>query len=159
MAIYMNFDGIPGDVTETSHSTWIELSSFQWGVGRAISSPVGSSAERESTAPSISEVVVTKDNDIASGKLMQEALSGHGKTVKIDFTRTDKGQQDVYLTLELTNTIISGYSHSSAGADRPTESLSLNFTKVQFSTKQMAPDGSVGQPDHVIYDLATAQTS
>jgi type VI secretion system secreted protein Hcp len=159
MAIYMNFTGIPGDVTEPAHTTWIELNSFQWGVGRAISSPVGSSAERESTAPSISEVVVTKDNDIASGKLMQEALTGQGQTVQIDFTRTNKGQQDVYLTLTLTNTIISGYSHTAAGADRPTESLSLNFTKVQFSTKQMAPDGSVGQPDHVIFDLSTAQTS
>ena len=158
MAIYMNFDGIQGDVTETKHSTWIELHSFQWGVGRGISSPVGSSAERESTAPSISEVVVSKDNDVSTGKLMQEALSGHGKTVKIDFTRTYKDQQEIYLSLELTNTIISGYSHSSA-SDRPTESLSLNFTKVQFSTKQMKPDGTPGDPDHVTYDLSTAKTS
>jgi type VI secretion system secreted protein Hcp len=158
MAIYMNFDGIQGDVTETSHTSWIELHSFQWGVGRGISSPVGSSAERESTAPSISEVVVSKENDIATGKLMQEALSGNGKTVKIDFTRTYKDQQDIYLSLELTNTIISGYSHSSS-ADRPTESLSLNFTKVQFSTKQMKPDGTQGDPDHVTYDLSTAKTS
>lgn len=158
MAIYMNFDGIQGDVTETKHTNWIELHSFQWGVGRGISSPVGSSAERELTAPSISEVVVSKENDISTGKLMQEALSGHGKTVKIDFTRTYKDQQDIYLSLELTNTIISGYSHSSS-ADRPVESLSLNFTKVQFSTTQMKPDGTQGDPDHVTYDLSTAKTS
>ena len=158
MAIYMKFDGIPGDVTETKHSSWIELNSFQWGVGRGISSAVGSSADRESTAPSVSEVVVGKDNDIASGKLMQEALSGDGKTVKIDFTRTFKDSQEIYLTLELTNTIISGYSHSSGG-ERPTESLSLNFTKVQFTTNQMKPDGTQGSPDHVIYDLSTAKTS
>jgi type VI secretion system secreted protein Hcp len=159
VAIYMNYNNIPGDVTETTHTTWIELHSFQWGVGRGISSAVGSSAERESTAPSISEVVVTKENDVASGKLMTEALSGTGQTVKIDFTRTFKDSQQTYLTLTLTNTIISGYSHSSAGSDRPTESISLNFTKVQFSTNQMKPDGTQGDPDHVIYDLATAQTT
>jgi type VI secretion system secreted protein Hcp len=90
---------------------------------------------------------------------MQEALSGHGKTVKIDFTRTYKDSQEIYLTLELTNTIISGYSHSSSGADRPSETVSLNFTKVQFTTTQMKPDGTQGDPDHVIYDLATAKTS
>jgi type VI secretion system secreted protein Hcp len=67
MAIYMQFDGCPGDVTETKHTSWIELLSCQWGVGRGISSTVGSSAERESTAPSVSEIVVTKENDIASG--------------------------------------------------------------------------------------------
>jgi len=158
MAIYMNFDGITGDVTETKHSTWIELGSCQWGIGRGISSSVGSSAERESTAPSISEITVTKENDVASGKLMQEALSGHGKTVKIDFTRTYKDSQEIYLTIELTNTIISGYSHSSSG-ERPIETISLNFTKIQYTTNQMKPDGTQGDPDHVIYDLSTAQTS
>ena len=158
MAIYMKFDGITGDVTETAHTSWVELNSCQFGVGRGISSPVGSSAERESTAPSISEITVSKDNDVASGKLMQEALSGNGKNVQIDFTRTYKDKQQVYLTLTLTNTIISGYSHASSG-DRPTENISLNFTKIQYSTIQMKPDGTVGDPDHVIYDLSTAQTS
>jgi type VI secretion system secreted protein Hcp len=158
MAIYMNFTGIPGDVTETKHSTWIELGSCQFGVGRGISSTVGSSSERESTAPSISEITVTKENDIASGKLMQEALSGHGQTVQIDFTRTFKDSQEIYLTIILTNTIISGYSHSSSG-ERPIETISLNFTKIQYTTNQMKPDGTQGDPDHVIYDLATAKTS
>jgi type VI secretion system secreted protein Hcp len=158
MAIYMNFTGIQGDVTETKHTTWIELNSCQFGVGRGISSTVGSSAERESTAPSISEITVTKENDIASGKLMQEALSGHGQTVQIDFTRTFKDSQEIYLTLTLTNTIISGYSHSSSG-ERPIETISLNFTKIQYTTNQMKPDGTQGDPDHVIYDLATAQTT
>ncbi|CAH2602720.1 Type VI secretion system tube protein Hcp [Rhodovastum atsumiense] len=158
MAIYMNYNNIPGDVTESGHAKWIELNSFRWGMGRGISSPVGSSAERESTAPSVSEVVVTKENDIATSKLMQEAFSGEGQTVKIDFTRTAKDKQEIYLSIELTNTMISGYSHSSAG-DRPGETISLNFTKVQFSTTQMGPEGDEGQPDHVIYDLATAKTS
>lgn len=158
MAIYMNYDGIQGDVTETGHTQWIELHSFQWGVGRGISTSVGSAAERESSAPSVSEVVVTKENDIATGKLMQEALGGHGKTVKIDFTRTDKNKQDVYLSLELTNTLISGYSHS-GGGERPLETISLNFTKVVFKTKQMKDDASEGQPFNVTYDLETAQLS
>ncbi|NLS07986.1 type VI secretion system tube protein Hcp [Rhizobium sp. P32RR-XVIII] len=158
MAIYMKYDGIDGDVTETGHTKWIELNSFQWGVGRGIHTAVGSAAERESTAPSVSEVVVTKENDISTGKLMQEALGGHGKTVKVEFTRTDKSKQDVFLSLELTNAMISGYSHAS-GADRPMETISLNFTKVLFKTKQMKDDATEGQPFNVTYDLETAQLS
>src|SRR4051812_15008945 len=118
MAVYMNYNNIQGDVTETGHAKWIELDSFRWGVGRGICTSVGSAADREATSPSISEVVVTKKNDIATGKLMQEALGGQGQLVKIEFTRTFKDKQEVYLALELTNTMISGYSHSSA-ADRP----------------------------------------
>lgn len=158
MAIYMNYQGVQGDVTETGHAQWIELHSFQWGVGRGISTSVGSAAERESTAPSVSEVVVTKENDIATGKLMQEALGGEGKTVKIEFTRTDKSKQDVFLSLELSNTLISGYSHSGGGG-RPMETISLNFTKVVFKTKQMKDDGGEGQPFNITYDLETAQLS
>jgi len=158
MAIYMKFDGVEGDVTETGHTKWIELNGCNFGVGRGISSPVGSSSERESTAPSISEITVGKQNDVASGKLMQQALAGNGKTVQIDFTRTYQDKQQTYLTVTLTNTIISGYSHSSSG-DRPSETISLNFTKIQYSTIQMKPDGTQGDPDHVIYDLSTAQTS
>ncbi|HVJ51872.1 MAG TPA: type VI secretion system tube protein Hcp [Aliidongia sp.] len=157
MAIYMNYNSIPGDVTETGHSTWIELSSFNWGMGRGISTTVGSGAERESSAPSVSEIVITKDNDVASGKLLVEAFSGEGQTVKIEFTRTSKDKQDVYLSINLTNTIISGYSMAS-GAERPTETISLNFTKIEVNTTQMAAAGSDGQPDRLIYDLTTAKT-
>jgi hypothetical protein len=38
----------------------IDLNSFSWGIGRGISSPTGGSADRESSAPSVSEIVVTK---------------------------------------------------------------------------------------------------
>jgi type VI secretion system secreted protein Hcp len=78
--------------------------------------------------------------------------------VKIDFTRTFKDSQEIYLTITLTNTIISSYAHSSSG-ERPIETISLNFTKIQYTTNQMKPDGTQGDPDHVIYDLSTAKTS
>ncbi len=42
MPIYMKFSSIAGDVTEAGHAGWIELNSFQWGVGRGVSSHTGS---------------------------------------------------------------------------------------------------------------------
>ncbi|HYM02686.1 MAG TPA: type VI secretion system tube protein Hcp, partial [Stellaceae bacterium] len=82
MPIYINYDGIKGDTTAEGHEKWIEVNSFQWGVGRGISSPTGGSADRESSAPSVSEIVVTKHTDTASIDLLSEALQGEGKTVK-----------------------------------------------------------------------------
>jgi type VI secretion system secreted protein Hcp len=160
MPIYMNYDSlaIKGDVTETSHKDWIELGSFQWGVGRGISSPTGASADRESSAPSVSEIVVTKMTDIASAKLLNEALQGEGKTVIIDFTKTNKGNLETYMTYTLTNTMISGYSLSSGG-DRPSESISLNFTKVAFKNIASKADGAIGDPETVTYDLAQAKVT
>ncbi|MCH4092634.1 Hcp family type VI secretion system effector [Acetobacter sp.] len=159
MAIYLQMDGVTGAVTEASHKGWVELTGFQWGVGRGLSSRVGSAADRESTAPSVGEVIVTKNNDASTGDLMSEALSGHGeKTVKIDFVRTNKDQQIVYLSLELDHVIISSYSHSSSG-ERPVETLALNFNKVQVTTSQMDSDGSAGGNKITTYDLSTATAS
>lgn len=103
-------------------------------------------------APSVSEIVVTKPTDIASPKLLNEGLQGEGQDVTIDFCKTDKGQMEVYLTLITNNTMISGYSLSSGG-DRPNESLSFNFTKVEFKHTTMGAGGAAGSPDSVTYDV------
>lgn len=153
MPIYVKYDVINGDVTEAGHSQWLEVNSFQWGVGRGISSPTGGAADRESSAPSVSEIVVTKPTDIATVKLLDEALEGDGKDVTIDFCKTDKGNLSVYLSYVLNNTMISGYSMSSGG-DRPQESLSLNFTKIMCTDIGLGAKNDDGQPATVGYDLA-----
>ena len=160
MAIYMNYNSLSpkGDVTEGGHKSWVELSSVQWGVGRGISSPTGASADRESSAPSISELTVTKTQDVASVGLLTAAFQGDGVPVIIDFTRTNKDTQDIYLTITLTNVIISGYSMSSGG-DRPTESLSLNFTKIEYKGTQMDATGAAATNAAISYDLSTAKSA
>lgn len=158
MPIYMNYNNIAGDVTAAGHEKWIELNSCQWGVGRGISSPTGGSADRESSAPSISEIVVTKATDASSTKILNESYQGEGQKVQIDFCKTDKGNLEVYLTLNLENCMISGYSVSSGG-DRPSESLSLNFTKIEFKNVNMGASGEAGSPDSVTYDLAAGKVA
>lgn len=155
MPIYMKYDGIDGDVTAEGHEKWVELNSFQWGVGRGISSPTGASADRESSAPSISEIVVTKAQDIATTKILDEALQGRGKKVTIDFVKTDGKKLEVYMAYKLENVLISGYSISSGG-DRPSESLSLSFTKIEFKGTQMDKANKGAGGASVTYDLAKA---
>lgn len=156
MPIFMNYDGIQGDVTSKGHEQWIELSSWQWGVGRGITSATASEADREGSTPSVSEIVVTKVTDGASPNLMRASLgvkpAGEGKTVKIDFCKTDQDKPEPYLQFELENTLISGFSMSSGG-DRPTESLSLNFTKITMNNISMGSANETGQPDRPFYDL------
>ena len=156
MPIYMNYNDIKGDATAEGHEGWIELNSCQWGVGRGISSPTGASADRESTAPSVSEITVTKDTDIGSTKMLNEAYQGEGQKVVIDFCKTDKGKLEVYLEITLEDCLVSGYSLSSGG-DRPSESLSLNFTKIEFKNTSMKDKNDTGDPDTVTYDLALAK--
>ena len=154
MAIYMKWDDIDGAVTTTGFEKWIELSSFQWGVGRGIGTAARGAATREASEPNISEIVVTKRLDKASTKLFMDAVAGDlSATVKFKFTTTTKDKVDTFLAYELTNAGLSGYSISSGG-DAPSESLSMNFTKVMFTYTERDPK-IAGSPDTVGYDLLT----
>lgn len=156
MPIYMKYDGIDGDVTAEGHAKWIECNSFQWGTGRGISSPTGGSSDREASAPSVSEITLTKAQDAATVKIIDAAFQGEGKMVTIDFCKTDAGKLEAYLTYTLTNTMISGYSISSGG-DRPSESVSLNFTKIEVKLTPMGADNADTSPESVGYDVGKAK--
>ena len=138
MPIYMQFPGIEGPVTAKGYKGWIELESCQLGTNRNVKNPTVSGGNREASVPSVSEVVVTKVQDSASGGLFRAALIGTGKKVNIDFV---KGKEAPYLSLEMENTLISSYNvsgHGGSGNDRPMESLSLNSTKISYTTKATA---------------------
>jgi type VI secretion system secreted protein Hcp len=154
MALYMKFGSIKGDVETTAYKDWIDINSFQWGVGRGISSPVGSTADREASHPSVSEVTISKQMDIATNKLVEDALGGEmNNKVEIAYVTTGKNEVKEFLRYILTNTAISGYSVSSGG-DRPSESLSLNFTKIEIKYTSLNVDED-GNPASTNYNLGT----
>ncbi len=161
MSAYMKYGTtIKGESLAEGHKGsdgWMEIGSVQWGVGRAISTPVGAASKREASAPSISEVVVTKLMDSTSPLLAQEALIGKAVTAVIELTETGADKLNTYLTMNLTNTMISSYSMSSGGG-RPSESLSLNFTKIEFTYQgyndQHVADASLKKS--FTYDVTTA---
>jgi type VI secretion system secreted protein Hcp len=158
MPIYMNYNSlaVKGDATATGWEGWIEVNSFQFGVGRGISSPTGGSADRESSAPSVSEITITKDQDSATGPLLTAALQGEGITVIIDFVKTSQGQLAKYMEYTLTNTLISGWSTSSGG-DRPSESISLNFTKFEVDPTTIDAAGAISNANPITYDVGLAK--
>lgn len=158
MAIYMKYGSINGAVTTDGFKDWIELGSFQWGVGRGIGSAARGAQNREGSEPSLSEIIVTKMMDIASNNLFLDAVAGTmNAKVEIKFTTTTKNKVETFLTYELTDTGLSGYSLSSGG-DNPSESLSLNFTKVSITRSAIGPDGKP-KPDTVGYDLTQMKTT
>lgn len=124
---------INGESTVAKHDKWITVDSIQFGVGRSITS-IGGGGDRETSNPSFSEVTFSKSTDVASTELFMQATCGKslGKA-EVHFIQTGgtaaKGQ--VYLTLELDEAVVSSYSMSSSG-DRPSESFSINFTKVSY---------------------------
>lgn len=154
----MKFGGIDGDVTTQGYEKWIELNSFQYGVGRAVSSGSGGNT-RESSAPNISEIVVTKHFDKSSAKLYQDSVAGTFDTkVEIKMNTTTKNKTETFLTFELSDCGVSSYSLSSGG-DAPMESLSLNFIKIMVTPTPLDKSGQIKKGDVVSYDLLAMKAS
>ena len=123
---------IKGESQEAGHEGWITVDSVQLGVGRTVTS-TGSGSDRDTSNPSFSEITLSRATDKASPELFMQSIAGKslGKA-EIHFIQTggvDKKQ--TYLTYELDEAIITNYSISSGG-DRPSESFSINFTKISM---------------------------
>lgn len=161
MPIYVKYGSIKGEATAAKYKDWVQVDSFQWGVGRALSMPQGGGvSKRESSTPSVSEINITKQSDPTTVDFLKEVFgTKQDNKCNIDFTRTGTmGEEEPYLQYTLTDTAVSGYSISSGGDGRPGESLSLNFTKIETKYTAYDDKGS-GKPSSVTYDLTTRSVS
>jgi len=159
MAIFMKYGKLDGEVDAAGYEKWVELQSFQFGVGRGIAQAgPGGGSKREASAPSVSEITVSKTFDAFSPLTLKESVGGKGEDVKIDITRTDNsGKHVAFQKYILTECMMSGYSISSGG-DRPSESISLNFTKFDSEYVKIDQDFKATTTGHVIYDISKAKS-
>ncbi|MEM6536735.1 MAG: type VI secretion system tube protein Hcp [Pseudomonadota bacterium] len=158
MAIYVKYGSIKGDATQDQHKQWINVSSVQFGLGRAIMTATGAAKNREASEPSISEITVTKELDSSSHEIFKQAAVGTaGEDLKIEWVSTDQAGQ-TYLTVTCSEALISGYSVSSGG-DRPSESVSFNFTKMEFKAAPLDENNEPSGPFTVTYDMKTGKAS
>jgi len=149
---------IKGESAVTDHKDWINVDSFQLGVGRSITQ-TGRGGDRDTSNPSFSEATFSRATDKASPDLFMQAISGKSLgTATIHFLQVagaDKAPQ-VYLQFELGDAIVSNYSISSGG-DRPTESFSLNFVKISKKYQAFSGD-KVGAVPEKKWDLVANKT-
>ena len=155
MPIYMKYGEIKGQEKTKGFEEQVQCSSFQFGVGRGIGS-AGGGGHREASSPSVSEIVVTKMQDKSSTGFLQESLFGEGQKVKFSFTKTGAvgDAPQTYLTIELENALVSGYSLSSGG-DQPSESISINFTKIVWNLLETDSKNKASKPATATWNLET----
>jgi len=154
MAVYVYIPDIKGGVTEKGHKDWVKVDSLQFGVGRSLNDPYGHATSREAGCPKVSEVHVTKNMDNSSILLFGWAVGKFdAKQVKIDVVSTGRGS-DPFTTYTLDNAVISGYSIASHGESLPTESITLNFTKIVERFVTIGADMKGGDPITKGFDLA-----
>jgi hypothetical protein len=102
-------------------------------VGSSLTSGGGSSAGGARKV-SLHDIIITKLVDKSSPKLFQALVSGkHFATVKIELAKAGK----VYLRITLSSVVIASLQQNGHGGDKPpSESITLNFTKMEIAYKK-----------------------
>lgn len=153
-ALFMESKGIQGESKAPGYEGWIEIDSFQIGGGVGITSATGGS-NREISAPSLSEMTITKFSDKTSTAFFGSMTQG----TQLDELRvfvappTNPGR---LIKIYLRDVLISAFSWSSGG-ERPSESLSFNYTAIKiqyYSTDAGGAESLIGETS---WDLATAK--
>ncbi len=158
MAVYIEYEGIPGNVTAEGFANHISVHSIQFGVGRGITMEAGHMANREATKPSLSEITFTKNADVSSTLLFKESVSGAaGKKVKIKFVQTGADAVVPFMEYQLEDCLVSGYSLSAGGESDPVESISLSYAKITVVYSDFDKKNAGKPPARAHYDLTTAK--
>jgi len=133
--MYLKIEGIDGESTDADHKDWIEIESWSWGATNS------SSRQPAPVASGRGTLTIVRRVDKASPKLSEACTGGRSLGRVVVHIRTDGGRGYDEYVMEETR---AGSCSQSAAGDRPTESIALNFGKVDAS-----PPGG-GNPDRPV---------
>jgi len=158
MAIYIEWEGIKGNVTADGYKDHLAVDSFSFGVGRSLTMEVGNCANREASRPAFSEITLTKPADNSCTSIFQEATSvSEGKKVVAKFVQTGSDKVTEYMTYTLDKCLVSGYTVSASSEGDPIESISISFCSIEVNYLDFDSSNKGSSPQRVGYDLEAAK--
>ncbi len=133
---YLKLGDIKGESVDADHRDWSNLEAISATITRLSRTNSAGAVTRTAQA----DVVVTKELDKASPKLVELAATGQMiPMVELHLTRRfGDANPVVYLKYELKNVLVSSYSvgGSANGATVPTDQFSLNFEEIKVTYSQ-----------------------
>lgn len=159
MPIYMKFDSIDGEVTAKGHEKWIEVLSWSFGVTNptTIGSSTGGAGAGKA---SFQDLHFVQNSQSSSPKLLQALARGdHLKSALLTFVKGESNPVE-YLKIKLEDVLVSSFQAGGAEGsnnDLPSESVSLNFAKIEWNYTPQNSDGTTVAPIVFPFDIRANQ--
>jgi type VI secretion system secreted protein Hcp len=151
--MFLEMDPIKGEAQDSKHKDHMEILSFSWGMnqGGTFHATSGGGAGKVSA----SDLAITKYTDKATAELMKACATGIHLNKGVLTCRKAGGKQQLdYLKITMEKVMVTGVqSGTSAGEDRETEHVTLNFQKVTVEYKQQLDTGAAGASPIFSYDF------
>ena len=154
--MFLKIDGIPGESTDDKHGQWIDMLSMSQGVTQTAGVDRSAVGGHTGGRVDVSELSFMKLMDASSMLLTDACNTGkHIPTCEIELC-TASGEKHTFMKYKLTDVLVSSVqtSHSSGGDSRPTESISLNFGKIEWEYIPFDNTGKAGKSVRAVWDLA-----
>lgn len=156
--IFIKFDDVTGESTDSNHVDWIEILSWSHGFSQPASPLRGSSGSTVEMATH-TDFNFTKAIDSATDDLIGACWKGHQyEKVIVECFKSDGGNEPIkYLEIDMEDVIIANFSISGGGGGLPMENVSLAYSKIKYIyDPKSKEDGSMSDGVQPIeHDLKT----
>lgn len=143
---FLKFFGpdIAGESTDSTHTDWMEVLNYNFGVTQAISTASGTGG-RSAERVDFSDFSFTKTISKASIDLALNCATGqHFNKAELQVHEAS-GEKHQYYKVIMEDVIISSYQPSGTrGGDKPTEHATINYGKIQWEYTPLGHDGKAG---------------
>ena len=134
------------------HEFEIEVISWSWGMNQSATTHSGTGGGSGKVA--VNDINITKYVDAASPTLMKFCAKADHVPDGLVTVRKAGGTALEYLKIAMNDIIVSSVSTGGAGGeDRLTESITLNFAKVEVTYTPQKSDGTGGGPVGFKWDI------
>jgi len=151
---FLKIDGVDGESSDDKHKNEIDVLSWSWGASNTGSMAGGGGGGAGKV--SMQDFHFTHAVDKSSPKLFMSLATGEHIKEATLMVRKSGGDQQEYLTYKFTDVLVTSLtSAAGAGDPVPTESISLNFSKIEMSYKPQSAEGTRSIPITASWDLKT----
>jgi type VI secretion system secreted protein Hcp len=153
--IYLKLGDIKGESQADGHKDEIEIMSWSWGSTQTGStqSITGSTAGKVN----VHDLTITKLVDVSTPNIFSSVSGGtsHKEAMLVCQKSAGAGKPPVpYLKIKLGNVLVSSHSiGGTGGSNETTETITLNFGKVEITYTQQTPEGTAGKATPVAHNI------
>ena len=151
--LFLKLTDVDGESQDDTHSGEIEIQSWSWGESQSGTMSTGGGGGAGKVQMQDFHFVM-KVNKATPKLLLACATGEHIKSAILTCRKAGKEQQE-FLKYTFSDLLVSSYQTGGAsnGSVIPNDQISLNYAKIEVEYKEQKPDGTLGGPIKVGYDL------
>jgi type VI secretion system secreted protein Hcp len=156
---FLKIEAIPGESSDAKHKDEIQVLSFSFGASQGGTMAFGGGGGAGKVQMQDFHFMMNVNK--ASPKMFLACATGEHFPKAILVCRKAGKDQQEYLTVTFSDILVSSYqTNGDSGSNHlPTDSISLNFTKIEWDYKIQDASGMIKPAAKVGYDLKKMQAS